>query len=65
MIAIMNIISPLAFAISDIIVINPNLNQNESKQKYLVQNTKFANSRNSNSCVSLEEYRGTKSISWY
>ena len=47
MIAIMNVISLLAFAISDIIVINPNLNQNESKQKYLLQNAKFTNSRNS------------------
>ena len=37
MIAVMNITSPLAFAIRDIIAINPNLKQNESKQKYLVQ----------------------------
>ena len=49
MIAVMNITSPLVFAIRDIIVINSNLNQNESKQKYLVQNAKFANSHNSNS----------------
>ena len=33
MIAIMNITPPLAFTIRDILVINPNLNQNESKQK--------------------------------
>ena len=33
MIAVMNITSPLVFAIRDIIVINSNLNQNEFKQK--------------------------------
>jgi len=33
MIAVTNITSPLAFAIGDKIVINPNLNRNEFKEK--------------------------------